>query len=171
MIRLMGCVLVITGALGLAQSICRDGKRRLEMLKTLRGIFETMKYYIAYQKITIPESLFRLADRGEGLLSGAFREIYRRVYEKGEDFPCAWRKQMEQALADSPLTGEERSLILHFPACLGFMEENAQAGALDELLREINLHIEELTRDQKDKNRVVLSLGAAAGVLLSILLL
>ena len=62
-------------------------------------------------------------------------------------------------------------MILAFPGCLGFMEENAQAGAVDELLREINLHIKELTEEQKNKNKMIMSLGAAVGVLLSILLI
>ena len=46
MLRIMGCLLVIIGSIGFAQSICREGKNRLEMLKQMRGIFETMKYYM-----------------------------------------------------------------------------------------------------------------------------
>ncbi|MDE7285727.1 MAG: stage III sporulation protein AB, partial [Lachnospiraceae bacterium] len=65
----------------------------------------------------------------------------------------------------------ERRLIMDFPNSLGFMEENAQAGALDELLREINLHIEEIEKEHKSKNKMIMSLGVAAGVLISILLL
>ncbi len=42
---------------------------------------------------------------------------------------------------------------------------------MDELLREINLHIKELTEEQKNKNKMIMSLGAAVGVLLSILLI
>ena len=58
-----------------------------------------------------------------------------------------------------------------FSACLGYMEENAQAGALDELLREAASCIEELERERKNKNKMTMSLGIAAGVLISILLL
>ena len=61
--------------------------------------------------------------------------------------------------------------MLDFPSCLGFMEENAQAMALDGLLREINLHIEELEAERKGKNKMIMSLGVGAGVLISILLL
>lgn len=171
MLRLVGGVLVIIGCAGFAQSICREGKKRLEMLKQIRSIFEAMKYYIAYQKATIPETLWKLSDKGDDALSAAFKEIYQRVYVKGENFPFAWKEQMEKVLMKSALTKEERKLVINFPSCLGFMEENAQAGALDELLREINLHIEELTSEQKSKNKMIMSLGVAAGVLISILLI
>ena len=82
MLRIMGCLLVIIGSIGFAQSICREGKNRLEMLKQMRGIFETMKYYIAYQKAAIPEALWKLSEKSDDLIAGAFREIYNRVYEK-----------------------------------------------------------------------------------------
>lgn len=78
---------------------------------------------------------------------------------------------MDKALEGTPLTKAEKKLVLDFPACLGFMEEQAQAGALDEVLREVNLHIEELEKGKKDKNKVIMSLGVAVGVLVSILLL
>ncbi len=171
MLRLAGCVLVIAGSAGFAQSICRDSKKRLEMLKQMRSIFEAMKYYIAYQKATIPEILGKLSVKGDGSISGAFQEIYRKVYEEGESFPLIWKQQMEQVLMQSALTKEEKKMVLDFPSCLEFMEENAQAGALDELLREINLHIEELIREQKNKNKMIMSLGVAVGVLISILLI
>lgn len=162
---------MIIGSAGFAQSICREGKRRLEMLKQMRGIFEAMKYYIAYQKATIPEMLWKLSDKCDDALSKAFKEIYSRVYMEGESFPLIWKQQMEAALMNSALTGAEKKLLLDFPSCLGFMEENAQAGALDEILREVNLHIEELTREQKSKNKMIMSLGVAVGVMISILLI
>ncbi len=171
MLRLAGCILVITGCTGFAQSICRDSRNRLEMLKQMRSIFEAMKYYIAYQKATVPETLWKLADKGDGILSDAFQEIYKKVYEEGESFPLIWKQQMEKVLMQSALKKEEKKLVLDFPSCLGFMEENAQAGALDELLREINLHIEELNEEQKSKNKMIMSLGVAVGVLISILLI
>lgn len=171
MMRLMGGILAIIGCAGFAGSICRDAVKRLALLKQIRSIYENMKYYIAYQKAVIPETLWKLAQKGEEPFAETFEEIYRRIYEKGEYFPLVWKQCMETILNDTPLTKEEKNFILDFPATLGFMEGNAQAAALDELLREINLHIEEMEREQKNKNKMIMSLGVAAGVLISVLLL
>lgn len=171
MLRIAGGILVITGCIGFAQSICREGKGRLKMLKQLRSIFEAMKYYIAYQKASIPETLWKLSDKGDAALSGAFKEIYHKVCEEGESFPVIWRQQMEKVILPSALSKEEKKLVIDFPSCLGFMEESAQAGALDELLREMDFHIEELAGEQKSKNKVIMSLGAAVGILTAILLI
>ena len=171
MLRLAGCILVISGCAGFAGSICRDGNTRLQLLKQMRGIYENMKYYIAYQKAAVPEALRRLSEKGQEPFAPVFKEIYQKMYTEGESFPLVWKECMESALEKTPLTREEKKLMLDFPSCLGFMEETAQAGALDELLREVGLHIEELEKDKKGKNKMIMSFGVAAGVLVSILLL
>lgn len=171
MLRLIGCLLVLAGCTGVAGSVCMDTNNRLMQLKQIRSIYENMKYYIAYQKAAIPEVLFWLSGKAGPPFDGAFERIYQSVYEEGESLPLMWKQYMGAAMAQSPLNGQEKLLILDFPSCLGYMEERAQAGALDELLREVNLRIEELERDKKGKNKMIMSLGVAAGVLMSILLL
>ena len=89
----------------------------------------------------------------------------------GGNFPDVWKSYMGKALAGVPLCEKEKKILLDFPSCLGYMEEGAQAAALDELQREVVQRIEELSGEQKNKNKMVISLGLAGGVLLSILLL
>ncbi len=171
MLNILGCVLVIGGCTGFAASICKDATKRLKLLKQIRGLYENMKYYIAYQKATIPEALWWLSKKSGEPFGDAFALIYERVYGQGEDFPLSWEQCIGTALQGQPLTKEEMDLVLLFPSRLGFMEEGAQALALDELLREIGIHIEELEKGLKGKNKMVMSLGVGVGVLLSILLL
>ena len=159
LIKLAGCILVLTGCVGSANAWCREQKHRLLLLKQIRKIYEDMKYYISYQRITIPEALLRIG------------EIYREQ-KKGEmEFPLIWKEQMEKILFKTPLHRQEWRLLLDFPSCLGFMKENAQAGALDELLRAVIQRIAELEAEQKSKNKMVMSLGLAGGILVTILLL
>ncbi len=171
MFRIAGSVMAIIGSIGFAWSLCRETVKRLALLKQLRSMLENLQYYIAYQKATIPEALWRMAQKEKGAFQKAFEEVYERSCDKGENFPLVWRACMGAALEMEPLSREEKKLILDLPESLGFMEENAQAKALDELLREIGLHIRELEEEQKNKNKMIMSFGAAAGVLLSILLL
>lgn len=171
MLRIAGCILAVIGCVGFAGNICMDAAKRLALLKKVRSIYENMKYYIAYQKATIPETLRMLAKKENEPFAQAFEEIDIRVCEIGENLPVAWKQCMGEVLKNLPLTKTEKNLIMDFPSSLGFMEENAQAGALDELLREIDLHIEEMEKEQKNKNKMIMSLGVAAGVFISILLL
>ena len=171
MLRLVGCVFVIGGCTGIAGVMCRDLGCRLTMLKGMRSIYENMKYYISYQKASIPEMIRRLSEREKEPFAETFRGIYEEICDGGTDFPSVWTKNMREMLLKTPLRVQEKKMLLDFPTCLGFMEENAQARALDELLRELTIKIEELEGEQKSKNKMIMSLGMAGGIVLSIILL
>lgn len=171
MLQLTGCLLIIAGCVGVAAVVCRDYNSRLFLLKQIREIYENLKYYITYQKMTIPEAVLRLSEKERGPFSGVFHEIYEENREGNGNFPDIWNRHMRKMLSGSALHDAEKKLLLDFPSCLGYMEEGAQAGALEELQREVVRCIEELSGEQKSKNKMVMSLGLAGGVLLSILLL
>lgn len=171
MLQLTGCLMIIAGCVGIAVVICRDYNSRLFLLKQMREIYENLKYYITYQKAAIPEAVLRLSEKERGPFSAAFREIYDESRDGNGNFPDIWKRHIGQILSGSALHDTEKKLLMDFPSCLGYMEEGAQAGALDELQREVIRCIEELSGEQKSKNKMVMSLGLAGGVLLSILLL
>lgn len=171
MLQLAGCLMIIAGCMGMAAVVCRDYNSRLFLLRQIREIYEDMKYYITYQKATVPETLLRLSEKERAPFSDVFYEIYEENKEGNGSFPDIWRKHMGKMLSGSSLHEAEKKLLLDFPACLGYMEEEAQAGALEALQREVIRCIEELSGEQKSKNKMVMSLGLAGGVLLSILLL
>ena len=83
MIKLAGCIMIISGCAGMANAWCTEQKRRLVMLRQIRKIYEDMKYYITYQKTTIPEALHRISGNKELFLADAFNEIYEEQ-KKGE---------------------------------------------------------------------------------------
>lgn len=171
MLSLVGSFLVISGCIGFAGSICRDLNLRLKLLKQIRGIYENMKYYISYQKAAVPEALLRLSEREQGPFGEAFEVIYKGIYEGNKNLTLLWKEEMDKVLQSTPLKRQEKKLIYDFPSCLGFMEENAQARALEELLRETALQIEQLEQEKRNKNKMVMSLGVSVGILISILLL
>lgn len=171
MLRLMGSLMVISGCIGFAGSLCRDINMRLKLLKQIRGIYENMKYYIAYQKAAVPEALLRLSGTGQEPFGEAFGAVCEGIYEGRENLSVLWKEQMDKALQQTPLKKQEKKLLYDFPSCLGFMEENAQAMALEELLRETSGQIEQLEQEKRNKNKMIMSLGVSVGILISILLL
>ena len=128
-------------------------------------------FYIAYQKATIPETLRCLSEKEQEPFGEVFEEIYQGIYEGSENFTVLWKKKMDKVLLHTPLKQQEKNLLYDFPFCLGFMEEQAQAGALEELLRESALQIERLEQEKRNKNKMIMSLGVSVGILISILLI
>ena len=127
--------------------------------------------FAAYQRITVPDALLRLSENKALFLADAFGEIYKEQRNGKQEFPFIWEQKIENALSETALKLPEKKLLLEFPSCLGFMKDQAQAGALDELLRETVQRIEELEEEQKSKNKMIMSLGLAGGIFISILLI
>lgn len=171
MLKLAGCILVICGCAGFADSICREAVERLSLLKEIKRIYEDMQYYIAYRKEVITEVLYQLSQSREGYFTASFYTIYQKTREGKEPFPTVWKQYMKGVLERSPLKKKEYFLLMELPGCIGFLEEHAQAKAFDRLIRECELRIKEQEKEQRDKNRIVMGVGVTAGILLSILLL
>ena len=96
MLQLTGCVLIIAGCAGIAAVICRDYNSRLDTLMVIRDIYEEFKYYISYQKLTVPETLLRLSEKERMLFSGEFYEIYETVHNGAGNFPETWESHQRK---------------------------------------------------------------------------
>ena len=66
---------------------------------------------------------------------------------------------------------KEQEWLLAFPLKQGFLIGQAQAESLGEIRRELEAGIQSLQQEQKSRSKVIMSVGVAGGVLLSILFL
>lgn len=171
MSAVMGSLLVILGALGFSVSLCQEYRMRLALLKRIRGVYEYMEFQISYGKLPIPEILRKLSIKDELCFQQEFGRIARRMEEEGQDLAVIWKEELETPLKKSGLRQKEQEWLLAFPTKQGFLKGQAQAESLNEIRRELEEGIESLQREQKNRNKMIMSVGVAGGVLLSILFL
>lgn len=171
MSAVMGSLLVILGALGFSVSLCQEYRMRLALLKRIRGVYEYMEFQISYGKLPIPEILRKLSIKDELCFQQEFGRIARRMEEEGQDLAVIWKEELESPLKKSGLRQKEQEWLLAFPTKQGFLKGQAQAESLNEIRRELEEGIESLQREQKNRNKMIMSVGVAGGVLLSILFL
>ena len=171
MSAVMGSLLVILGALGFSVSLCQEYRMRLALLKRIRGVYEYMEFQISYGKLPIPEILRKLSIKDELCFRQEFGRIARRMEEEGQDLAVIWKEELEATLKKSGLRQKEQEWLLAFPTKQGFLKGQAQAESLNEIRRELEEGIESLQREQKNRNKMIMSVGVAGGVLLSILFL
>ena len=171
MTAFIGGLFILAGFLGGAFCICREYGLRIMYLKKMQSVYEYMKYEISYGKVPIPQMLFHIAEIEGMFFSSELKHIAIEMQGSGKQFEELWKEGLSETLNKTPLKREERKLFLCFPEKQGFLEEDAQARALDELLREIEKRIAELEAEQKGKNKMVMSVGVAGGLLLTILLI
>lgn len=167
----IGAFLVMLGSMGFTYGICREYRERLALLQRLRSCYEYIQYEIAYGKTPLPQILYKLAAKKELCFCDEFARIASQLQETGEEFEVIWRRVFEAALRGSVLKKQERELLLGFADKQGLAKEEAQARTIDMLLHELSRYIEQLQEAQKNRNKMVISMGMAGGMLLCILLL
>ena len=79
--------------------------------------------------------------------------------------------KMEEMLEETSLTGQQKQLLINFPECMGMNESTGQANALNRYIEELELMIAVQREEEKSKNKVIMSLGIAAGLFMVIILL
>lgn len=171
MTAFLGGILIILGSAGGAFCICADDRRRIFLLKRIQMLYEQMQYEISYGKVPIPNLLRNLSQKKNMIFEKEFQQIASQMCASGKEFEEIWKSNLQGALDKTPLKKQEKELLLCFPEKQGFLEKDAQARALDELLRELQRKITELEEAQKSKNKMVMGIGLASGMLLTILLL
>ena len=171
MSAVMGSILVILGAFGFSVSLCREYRMRLMLLRRIRGVYEYMEFQISYGKLPIPEILRKLSLKEELCFQQEFGRIAQRMEEGGQDLAMIWKEELLPPLKKSGLKQKEQEWLLAFPTKQGISKGQAQAESLDEIRRELEKGIESLQQEQKNRNKMIMSVGVAGGVLLSILFL
>ncbi len=171
MSAVIGSLLIMLGAFGFSMSICREYRMRLILLKRIRSVYEYMEFQISYGKLPIPEILRRLSFKDELCFRQEFGRIAQRMEDRGQDLAVIWREELEAPLKKSGLKQQEQEWLLAFPTKQGFLKGQAQAESLGEIRRELEEGIESLQQEQRNRNKMIMSVGVAGGVLLSILFL
>ena len=162
MSAIMGSLLVILGAFGFSVSLCLEYRMRLMLLKQIRGVYEYMEFQISYGKLPIPEILRKLSLKDE---------LCFRMEKGGQELAVIWKEELGPSLRKSGLKKKEQEWLLAFPSKQGFLVGQAQAESLGEIRRELEDGIQSLQQEQKSRSKMIMSVGVAGGVLLSILFL
>lgn len=172
MVKLLGVLLLMSGSVGFSAAICREQKKKRLQLLEMKHMFMLIQEHIQYSGLPIPLIIQKTVTKVREPFAGALMSISDILYQNdGEQLKIVWEREMCKITAELSLSLEQRELLYEFPKTLGHWEKEGQARAISVYIEEIQKWITQLEKEEKDQNKVIMSLGAAAGILLSVLLL
>lgn len=172
MVKFLGVLLLIVGSVGFSATLCRELRRQRMQLLEMKRMFLMIQEDIRYSGLPLPLIIQKTADKMNAPFDRALVQISSMLIQNnGEQLYEVWEKEMSVAVKGLSLSGKQQTLLLEFPQSLGLWEREGQAKALTFYIDETDKWIVQLEKEEKDKNKVIMSLGAAAGILLSVLLL
>jgi stage III sporulation protein AB len=172
MMRLFGVLSVLAGAGGFGFRLCAERRERICCMMEIREMYGLIQSEIAYTALPLPEIFRNISGKIPGKLGETLEKISEGMaLEQGEVFAELWTKEMTEYLRGKQLGQDSRRLLLDFPACTGRNDSRGQADAINRYLDELDRSISQMKEEEKSKNKVVISLGIAAGLLTVLLLL
>lgn len=145
---------------------------RLNALRELDNIQEMLIGEIRYGKATLPECCIHISGRLPEPYRGSMVRIHNRMLENtGICFGQVFVEEMMECLALLPVTEEDRQHFLSpFPAN-GFEDERMQIRIIEQSRELLGHTISVLEKENREKCRMAVGLGAMGGLLLLIVLL
>ena len=164
--------MIVFGCLGLGMWYRQQYALRLQSLRTLLNILELLMSEIRYGKSTLPECCKRIGERLEEPYQSALLKIYARMAEnRGEAFDTVFCKQMEECFDSLPLHREDREHFLGFVQGNGFEDGRMQLKNIESSRELLRLTVAQLEKENVEKSRMAVGLGAMSGLLVVIILL
>ena len=172
MLRIVGGSMILLGCFGLGLWYRQQFILRLQTLRTLLGILDMLMSDIRYGKSTLPESCKRIGERQKEPYRSSFLEIYRTMEENGgECFPQVFCRHMEKCLRQLPIKAKDGEQFLAFAAGDSFEDGRMQLRTVERSKELLQLTVEGLEKENAEKCRLAVGLGAMSGLLLVIVLL
>lgn len=144
---------------------------RIKTLRILRNILELLASEVRYGRATLPECCGHSARYLPEPFDEVFRFIGKRMEENtGISFGAVFREEMNDALKNLPLKDEDREHFMQFTSQTGFMDSQMQLHAIEQSAELLHATEEKLVKENIEKSRMAVGLGAMGGLLLIIML-
>lgn len=171
MLKGLGCCMIFGGCLGLGMWYRSQLNGRIKALHSLQNILELLAGEVRYGRDTLPECCGHVSRYLAPPFDGAFRKIGSRMEENtGMAFGEVFREEMDGILGELPLREQDRENFLKFTQQPGFADSQMQLRSLEQGMEQLAAARERLSRENEEKGRMAVGLGAMGGLLLILVL-
>lgn len=171
MLKAAGCCMILAGCFGMGLWYRSQFTGRIKALRQLQTILELLCSEIRYGRGTLPEACGRVAPRLSPPCREAFVQTAERMRENsGESFEKIFRECMGPPLGEMPLTDGDREEFLRFVPGSGFMDGQMQLRMIEESREQLKARTEGLERENAEKCRMAVGLGAMSGLIIILVL-
>lgn len=171
-IKVIGCILVISSTTGMGFFFSSEMKGRIEDLREFRKLVVLLRGDIRYANTPLPEAISSLARRHNGRFHAFFEKVSIKLQElSGQTFSEIWKAAVGNEMKDTSLTKKDKLQLIQFGENLGYLDKDMQLNTLDLYISQLEDELIELSKSVKEKSYIYNSLGIMAGIFLTIIML
>ena len=173
-LKWIGSLFILVGAGGFGIWSARQWRERLRLLEKLRQMIYFLKGEITYSHAPLAEGLERVGKREPGPLGLLFTLAAQGICrQEGESLQEIWRREvgaLSSPRARTALTAEDLEQLSGLGEHLGYLDVDMQERTLKLYLEQLDLSIDYLRTNQREKCRLYTSLGIMGGMFLVIMM-
>ncbi len=170
MLKLLGGLLIMAGALWCGVSAVERLRRRVRVLEDLRASLVWLSEELTFRRSPLPKLLEQLARERSGPVELFYREALAGLSQDPEGgLQQSWRRAMVLQL--DFLREEERQVLVEVGKTLGRYDAGAQAQVLAQAARRLETIRAQAGEEARGLGRVYTALSLAAGAALVLMLL
>lgn len=171
MLKGMGGIMIFMGCLGLGMWYRGQLTGRVKALRLLKSILELLSSEIRYGRATLPECCRHIALQLPASFCKAMQEVDEKMRRNdGDTFTSVFCECMRKPLEELPLREEDREDFFGFVSESGFMDGQMQLQTLERSCKLLADTTERLQKENVEKCRMAVGLGAMGGLLLILVL-
>lgn len=172
MLKLVGAILIVGGCLGLGLVKRQKLIMRVQVIEELLHILDLLKSEIRYGKATLPECCRHISEHIGEPYRNFFHQVFLHMQQNtGENFESVFEEKFRICCSSLPIEETDRKEFLQFVSSNSFMEDRMQLGTIEKTQDTLRHKLEILEKDNAEKCRMAVGLGAMSGLFLIIILL
>ncbi len=171
MLRIVGSVMIMGGCFGMGILYRERMRVRKKTLQQLLDMLELFESEVRYGRSVLPECCRRVGEQ-MGAPFGAALKRAAACGQTGEEraFPEVFARELGEIMDQLPLSEEDKENFFQFLSPVGYRDEKMQLRAMEQSRERLGRTRERLERENAEKGRIALGLGAMSGVLLILIL-
>lgn len=171
LIKIIGTVMIMVSACLFGVYWGSRESFRLRELLELKRALNILRGEISFSRSPLGDALSNIEKRTEAPTATIFGAIAKRLAEKNEPFNNIWTDEFKRSASRSHLSYEDIELAASLSSSLGQADAKTQERSLELMMEAIEKTTEELRETAAKNKKLFRSLGALAGILVSIVLL
>ena len=167
MIKLFGCLMIITCGILTGFFYIKSLNKRIEILSFFIKLLEEMKIIIEYKHLSIPEIL-------EGCNNSVNNIFLKKCLEKiknGTSLKTAWNDSLKENAVEMCLNENDLMILSDFVICLGETDISGQISNIVLYADLLEKRIKDANKQIKEKSKVAMSCCFFGGAIIVILLI
>lgn len=172
MLKISGAILCVLGCFGFGILKINGWKKDLVHLQNWILLFQRIKSRIFYQKETLEESCIWIGEKEEEKNGKLLRRIgIRAREERHKEFSIIWKEELDEWCKHNLQQSAVKEILLQFPEYVKEADEQLQMNLFSFYIEELHKEKGKIEQQIQEKQKPVMAVSLASGIMISILLI